>query len=111
MRIAGLFEAIRANRSHVMKIGFFFFLRIDSRESPRFALRIAGPPKVPKSGIRSLGIPQVAGAPTSQLRTLIVQEAVELADTTKTMVSEFPSSGVLAFFLVSKLCVLDFRSS
>ena len=27
------FEAIRANRSHVMKLGFFFFLRIDSRES------------------------------------------------------------------------------
>ena len=35
------FEAIRSNRSHVMKIGVF--LRIDSRESPRFALRIAGP--------------------------------------------------------------------
>ena len=30
-----MFEAIRANRSHFMKIGFFFFLRIDSRESIR----------------------------------------------------------------------------
>ena len=38
------FEAIRANRSHVMKTGVS--LRIDSRESPRFALRIAGPSKV-----------------------------------------------------------------
>ena len=28
------FEVIRANRPHVMKIGFFF-LRVDSRESPR----------------------------------------------------------------------------
>ena len=37
------FEAIRANRSHVMKAGVF--LQIDSRESPRFALRIAGPSK------------------------------------------------------------------
>ena len=41
------FEAIRANRSHVMKIGHGFsanlFVRIDLRESPRFALRIAGP--------------------------------------------------------------------
>ena len=37
------FEAIRANRSHVMKM--VFFARIDSRESPRFALRIAGPSK------------------------------------------------------------------
>ena len=36
-------EAIRANRSHFMKE--FFFVRIDSRESPRFALRIAGPSK------------------------------------------------------------------
>ena len=35
------FEAIRANRSHVMKIGVF--LRIDSRES--ITLRIAGPSK------------------------------------------------------------------
>ena len=33
-------EAIRANRSHVLKIGVS--LRIDSRESPRFALRVAG---------------------------------------------------------------------
>ena len=31
------------NRSLVMKIGFF--LRIDSRELPRYALRIAGPSK------------------------------------------------------------------
>ena len=38
------FEAIRANRSIIMKIGVF--LRIDSRESPRFALRIARPSKV-----------------------------------------------------------------
>ena len=37
------FEAIRANRSHVMKIGVV--LRIDSRESPRSALRITGPSK------------------------------------------------------------------
>ena len=29
------FEAIRANRSHVMEIVFFFFLRVDSRESVR----------------------------------------------------------------------------
>ena len=46
------FEAIRANRSHVMKIGFFSanrFARIDSRESPRFALRIARPSKVQSS--------------------------------------------------------------
>ena len=34
------FEAIRANRSHVMKIGCF---SVNLRESPRFALRIAGP--------------------------------------------------------------------
>ena len=33
------FEAIRANRSHVMILFF-------SRESPQFALRIAGPSKV-----------------------------------------------------------------
>ena len=38
------FEEIRANRSNVMNIGFF--LRIDSHESPRFALRIAGPSTV-----------------------------------------------------------------
>ena len=38
-------EAIRANRSRVMKI-VVFFLRIDSRESPRFALPIARPPKL-----------------------------------------------------------------
>ena len=38
------FEAVRANRSHVMK-RVFFFLWIDSCESPRFALRIAGPSK------------------------------------------------------------------
>ena len=37
------FEAIRANRTHVMKTGVF--LRIDSRESPRLALQIAGPSK------------------------------------------------------------------
>ena len=35
------FEAICANRSDVMNISFF--LRIDSRKSSRFALRIAGP--------------------------------------------------------------------
>ena len=34
------FEAIRANRSHVM---IFIFLRVGSRESPRFALRITRP--------------------------------------------------------------------
>ena len=40
------FEAIRANRSHVMKIGFFCeSAGIDSRESPRLALRITGPSK------------------------------------------------------------------
>ena len=43
------FEAIRANRSHAMKIGCFSanrFARIDSqRESAWFALRIAGPSK------------------------------------------------------------------
>ena len=38
------FEAIRANRAHVGKMSFF--LRIDSRESPRFAARIAGPSKL-----------------------------------------------------------------
>ena len=48
------FAAIRANRSHVMKIVFWGFSanrfeRIDSRESPRFALRIAGPSKHIKS--------------------------------------------------------------
>ena len=37
------FQAIRANRSNVMKT--VFFLRVNSRESPRFALRIAGPSK------------------------------------------------------------------
>ena len=51
-----------------------------------------------------------SGAPTSQLTSMIVQEAVELADTTKTVVSEFLSSGVLAF-LASELHVPDFRSS
>ena len=44
------FEAIRANRWHAMKIGFLFsvnrFVRIDSRESPGFTLRIAGPSKI-----------------------------------------------------------------
>ena len=45
------FEGIRANRSHIVKIGFFF-LRIDSRESPRFALRIAGPSKIPCTRLR-----------------------------------------------------------
>ena len=35
------FEAIRANRLHVIKIGFFS--AIDSHESARFVLRIAGP--------------------------------------------------------------------
>ena len=34
------FERIRANRSHVTQITVF--LQIDSRESPRFGLRIAG---------------------------------------------------------------------
>ena len=38
------FEAIRTNRSHTTEI-VFFFLRIESRELPRFALRIAGPSK------------------------------------------------------------------
>ena len=51
-----------------------------------------------------------SGAPTSQLTSLIVQEAVELANTTKTVVSEFLSSGVLAR-LVSEFCVPKFRSS
>ena len=37
-----------------------------------------------------------SGAPTSQPTSFIVQEAVELADTTKTMGSEFLSFGVLA---------------
>ena len=41
------FEAIRANRSHVMK-NRRFFLRIDSRESPWFVLRIAWPSKFMK---------------------------------------------------------------
>ena len=35
------FEAIRANCQRIMRIGIF--LRIDSCESPRFALRIRGP--------------------------------------------------------------------
>ena len=39
------FETICANCTHVMKIGLFYFQRIDLRESPRFALRIAGPSK------------------------------------------------------------------
>ena len=47
------FDAIRANRSHVMKIGGF--LRIDSRESPRFALRIAGPSRV-KTHLKPISI-------------------------------------------------------
>ena len=38
------FEAIRANRSNVMKMGGFS-ANFDSRESPRFALRIARPSK------------------------------------------------------------------
>ena len=38
------FEAIRANPFRIMKIGVF--LRINSRESPRFVLRIAGPSKM-----------------------------------------------------------------
>ena len=41
------FEAIRANPSSPMKVGAF--LRIDSRESPRFALRIAEPSKCQSS--------------------------------------------------------------
>ena len=44
------FEAIRTNRSHVMKLGFF--LRIDSRQSPQFALRMAGPSKIQAFGGR-----------------------------------------------------------
>ena len=51
-----------------------------------------------------------SGAPTSQLSSLTVQEAVELLDTTKTVVSELLSSGVFAF-LASELRVQDFRSS
>ena len=41
------FEAIRANRSHVMKIGVLCesITRSDSREWPPFALRITGPSK------------------------------------------------------------------
>ena len=48
------FEAIRANRSHIMKTVIFCesiraianrFTKKESRESPRFALRIAGPSK------------------------------------------------------------------
>ena len=50
------FEAIRANRLHVMKIGYF--LRIDSRELCRFALRIAGPSKKAIIGRLSKAIPQ-----------------------------------------------------
>ena len=46
------FKAIRANRSHVMKIAFV--LRIDSRESPRFALRIAGPSKIRTDRMKAL---------------------------------------------------------
>ena len=44
------FEAIRASRSKVVKIAFPIsqFARIDSRESPRFALRLAGPSKLGK---------------------------------------------------------------
>ena len=44
-------ESIRAHRSNVMKIGFFFFFsanrfaRINSRETPRFALQFARPSK------------------------------------------------------------------
>ena len=51
-----------------------------------------------------------SGTPTSQLTSFIDQEAVELANATKTVVSEFLSSGVLAFS-VSELCTPDFRSS
>ena len=43
------FEAIRASRSNVMKTGGFSanqFVRFDSRESPRFALRIVEPSKI-----------------------------------------------------------------
>ena len=42
------FEAIRANRSNIMKIRFSAnrFARIDSRESPRSALRTAAPSKI-----------------------------------------------------------------
>ena len=45
------FQAVRANRSNViMKIGIFLsanrFTRINSCESPRFALRITGPSKI-----------------------------------------------------------------
>ena len=50
LRITG-FEAIRANRSNIMKMFFCAnrFTRIDSCESPRFALRIAWPSEVPNS--------------------------------------------------------------
>ena len=58
-------EAIRANRSNVMKIVCFVFLRIDSCESIRFALRIAGPSKSQSSskgnllvGVRCRGVPR-----------------------------------------------------
>ena len=39
---------VRANHLDVIKIVIFFgfFLRIDSRESPQFALRIATPSKI-----------------------------------------------------------------
>ena len=54
-----------------------------------------------------------SGAPTSQLTSLIVQEAVELANTTETIVSEFPSSGVLALpgFRVVHSGFLEFLTS
>ena len=39
-------EAIRTNRSHVMKISANRFARIDLRDSPQFALRVAGPSKL-----------------------------------------------------------------
>ena len=54
-----------------------------------------------------------SGAQTSQLTSLIVQEAVELADATKTVVLEFMSSGVLGFpgFRVGRPRFSEFRTS
>ena len=51
-------EAIRANCSNVMKI--WVFLRIDSRESPRFVLRIVGPSKPPDTLWRVPPLPSIA---------------------------------------------------
>ena len=75
MRIAlRRFEAIRANHSHVLKIGGF--LRIDSRESARSALRITGPSK----GWTTLPSQSLQGTPTSKRGQCLQSSSLKMGD-------------------------------